>query len=416
MNIKTVSTKAIYFLFALIGLNPLMGLMALEQTHAVRAGIGDHLHGTVRWMYYGFWLLLSAVCFLLLIRRSRESLRALLTASLWALLLFWCLASAGWTQDLPSTLSRLPFLVGVYCFGILASMSVTLEEQHSMFFGSLAFYAIGSALLVWLVPGIGTMQGFHEGAFQGLSGHKNFLGRYMGIFLIMSALSLGCGSLRARVWSLAMVVLSAVLLIGSRSATGLMATAATAGAIILIWIYVRYQKWFFAALAMTAGLLITAVHQYEKVLALLGRQSSLTGRVPLWQALLDEVWKNPEAGYGYGAFWVAGTHPYESAIASIRYKQATHAHNGYLDALLDAGVVGLSFFLAAILMGLYYSVRRVVSSKKSGDLWIPAFLIFYLAANITDSFVFTRPKDGFFIVMLSLCMTLVQARRKTDHQ
>jgi O-antigen ligase len=68
--------------------------------------------------------------------------------------------------------------------------------------------------------------------------------------------------------------------------------------------------------------------------AAMGREDNLTGRTEIWATLIPYAMQRPIWGYGYGGFWT----PEIKAITS------THAHNGYLDIIIDLGVIGLGFF------------------------------------------------------------------------
>jgi len=39
------------------------------------------------------------------------------------------------------------------------------------------------------------------------------------------------------------------------------------------------------------------------ILRILGRDNSFTGRIPLWNVVLQEIASRPLFGFGYGAFW-----------------------------------------------------------------------------------------------------------------
>ena len=91
------------------------------------------------------------------------------------------------------------------------------------------------------------------------------------------------------------------------------------------------------------------------MLPLLGRDSSLTGRTDSWGLLLTFARRHLWVGYGYQAFWT-GTGDSLSAVKSIG--AAMHgADSGYLDTLLQFGVVGIGMLLLVLFMTIRDFIR-----------------------------------------------------------
>jgi len=110
--------------------------------------------------------------------------------------------------------------------------------------------------------------------------------------------------------------------------------------------------------------------------------TSLSGRLPLWQALLRYAAERPYLGYGFGAFWVPSRFPEILAAAKWR---AVVAHNGYLDEILATGVIGLALLLMFWFYGMYMSARL----RSSGYLafgWMLLFLYLNVMGSIIQSF------------------------------
>ena len=80
------------------------------------------------------------------------------------------------------------------------------------------------------------------------------------------------------------------------------------------------------------------------VFALFGRDTTLTGRLPLWQALGPEILRHPLLGHGYAGFWIDTSTTVQYVWLLAGWK-APDAHNSYLDILLQLGMVGAALFL-----------------------------------------------------------------------
>lgn len=77
--------------------------------------------------------------------------------------------------------------------------------------------------------------------------------------------------------------------------------------------------------------------------------ASLTGRTFIWQAAVELIKLQPWGGYGFGA----GGSALEEYYSAGAYGWRTYnVHNGYLQALLDGGMVGFLVFFGALLYGL----------------------------------------------------------------
>jgi len=111
--------------------------------------------------------------------------------------------------------------------------------------------------------------------------------------------------------------------------------------------------------------------------------ATLTGRIPLWNAVLPEIVERPWLGAGFAAFWNPDTYFRMEQIVGFPAKSA---HNGFLEELLNTGVVGLVLLLAFFL----YTMAMVRAQARRGDDlgWLVFLLMtFYLLLNVTTSLV-----------------------------
>lgn len=105
-----------------------------------------------------------------------------------------------------------------------------------------------------------------------------------------------------------------------------------------------------------------------------GRDETLTGRSDIWAILVPYALKKPLLGHGFGGFWTTG----------MREMTSSHAHNGYLDAILNIGFVGL-WLLAAYFLS---SCERAAKTARIDFYWGVLFECFILMAvvhNIGES-------------------------------
>jgi O-antigen ligase len=125
---------------------------------------------------------------------------------------------------------------------------------------------------------------------------------------------------------------------------------------------------------------------------------NLTGRVPLWQALVEQVWQHPWLGAGFAAFW-SPTHI--SELASTAVSGRASAHNGYLEELLNTGVVGLIILLAFCLGTLTLALTRGRRGDPLGWL-VFLFMVFYLLLNLTNALTQEYFQPPFVLILVAL--------------
>ena len=126
--------------------------------------------------------------------------------------------------------------------------------------------------------------------------------------------------------------------------------------------------------------------------------SSLTGRIPLWEALLHAADDRPVMGYGYGGFW---TSKRILTYSQMFAWQIPHAHNAYLDLLLNVGVIGLVAYLSWMLGGAGTALARFQRSNRSAELFVVCLVVFSLVSGMAES-KFPEPASGAFVLFLAL--------------
>jgi exopolysaccharide production protein ExoQ len=119
---------------------------------------------------------------------------------------------------------------------------------------------------------------------------------------------------------------------------------------------------------------------YDYVLTFLGRNSTLTERTGLWDALL-KVKINPVLGTGFESFWLGERR--ETFWKEIGW-QASEAHNGYLETYLSLGLIGLVILLGLIIVTFRKSRLDLLNNFEWGRFRL-GFLVAAVAYNWTES-------------------------------
>jgi O-antigen ligase len=142
------------------------------------------------------------------------------------------------------------------------------------------------------------------------------------------------------------------------------------------------------------GLLEVTVDITYLIISALGRDVTLTGRIPLWGELLAfDI--NPLIGKGYMSFWMGDVLDF---FAAKYHWQPHQAHNGYLEMYLNLGVTGLFLLISSIVFFYRDIIKRIATDVDFQKLRL-TFLVVVLFTNITEAF-FTGLSQLWFVFLL----------------
>jgi O-antigen ligase len=143
------------------------------------------------------------------------------------------------------------------------------------------------------------------------------------------------------------------------------------------------------------------------VLALLGRDSTLTGRALIWQIVQRLIADRPVLGYGWGATWDP-TDRIRSTVSTLAKFDVPSAHNGYLDAWLQAGAIGLVAFLLLVLLVLGRGIGLLLRTESPLARWAPVYVSALLVYNIGEA----NLDSSLVIFLLTATLTKLHAVRR----
>jgi O-antigen ligase len=89
--------------------------------------------------------------------------------------------------------------------------------------------------------------------------------------------------------------------------------------------------------------------------------------------------QQPFCGHGFGGFWTT----------ELRELISSHAHNGYLNLILDLGFVGILLMYTFFITCCFKAIKVMKNDFNWGALWI-CFLFMTVIYNITEPSI-----DGF---------------------
>lgn len=258
-------------------------------------------------------------------------------------------------------------------FGVNGCMKVLSASFAIAAFGSFAFVAI--------LPQYGIMQteGL-EGCWQGVFSTKELLGSVMAVAIFVELFILISSSGRGR-WRFLFLGAYGTLLVLSRSMTALLITVAyTVGAgAFLLW---KRSGWrgVSAVTALAYALLIGSWIVFpdsQAALGIIGKDSTLTGRVGLWHEVLKLVDEKPVLGWGYRAMWQPDDST-TSVTDNATGIAAPSSHNAFLEIALGLGWTGVLMIVIMICVG----IRRGIQCCANGSDLLGWFSLMFFGGTV----------------------------------
>jgi exopolysaccharide production protein ExoQ len=180
------------------------------------------------------------------------------------------------------------------------------------------------------------------------------------------------------------IFLASVFIVMSGSRTG---WALTAFALALSYSLPLIQRMrsldrivFLMAIAIPIATLIFVVaSNFNQTLALMDKDPTMTQRTVIWAEVLPSIAKQPVQGYGYSAFW-NGLNGESMQTVLVTGWMEGQAQDGYLDLLLELGVVGLVplvwIFARAFTQAWgALCTRRIVPEVQFATVLLPLVLV-----------------------------------------
>lgn len=354
----------------------------------------------------GVWAILYVGALFLCAVRWKTSLRIALVDRLLLSLVGIAVLSATWSVEPQVTLRRVLALIGTSLVGVHLASRFTTYRQIELIAIALGIAAGLSVVFALALPSYGIESGMHAGAWRGVYVQKNILGRMMALGVVASFMVFLKG-VRVRWIAVAGLILSATLLVCSRSVSSMVIASAVIASTPLLrvsrWRYSLALPAFLTAAMLVGALVNVASTRFDGVLESLGRDSSLTGRTEIWPVVLQSIAKRPWLGFGYGAFWLGDRGESQSVAATLGW-ELPHSHNGYLDLCLDLGILGLFIFLVGF---TFSGVRALVRLRKEltvDSIWPTLFLLLMFLYNFVESAILTR-NSIFWVVYVSTLLS-----------
>lgn len=333
--------------------------------------------------------LLGVAIFLALVARPRFPARLRPILLVLGTFLALALGSSIWSLD-PMTTLKLAVYQSILCSLLALSVAVCDDPERvvrNVFWVFVAVVAANLAAAVLRPAGpIG-----HQGIYP----YKNTLGGAAGCAFVFACFHVARGSLLQRSAAIASLAGALFLLVISESKTAIALAILAPTLAIALFMASRLAR--LSVITVAIGGLLLCAGLYLLASRIAGFDSSdlmmavfgtgdFTGRTKVWEFVLSHIAESPFIGHGHRGFWGIGdlSPKHSSEIEFIRATGSSHS--GYLDVLLDLGVLGLGLELAYV-VGIIWLCGRFALRRDSHSMLYLAVVLFVLGRNSMESVI-----------------------------
>ncbi len=251
----------------------------------------------------------------------------------------------------------------------------------------------------------------------GIYSHKNTLGAMMALSGFFAFYGITRANYRFRLAGFLMLPLVLIALYVSQSKTSL-------GLFLMVpalaWIAIMARRYarislpiLLAIIALPAAVILSGVipgFSIEDVSTLIGGDATFTGRTVLWDFAIAHIADRPLQGYGYQSFWDIGSAGPASRMPDGFLQRTPHAHNGYLDLLLQGGVIAMAMFTLLLAMVCYW-IDRVTDEDTGLGYFITAVMVYLLLLNLLETVWMKNLSELSTLTMLFILLAALAPRR-----
>lgn len=190
-------------------------------------------------------------------------------------------------------------------------------------------------------------------------------------------------------------LLSAVTFLGAIVASRSATSTFVAAVVIVVWLLVLFMRRLPAqhrkrgAVGIGVGVTVVGIVLFivrDSVFALLGRGETLSGRTAIWEVALEAAGQRPLTGFGWAAFWIPANPLYESNGETLGLF-FTHAHNSYLEILLQLGVVGVILVYSALVWALVSATRGALFEGSRAQVFNLLIIVLLFTHGLSETLI-----------------------------
>lgn len=156
---------------------------------------------------------------------------------------------------------------------------------------------------------------------------------------------------------------------------------------------------------------LVALVYADAIFMLLGRSTDMTGRGVIWERVLALWAERPILGWGWIMYWAPWIPMFRTLVIRPDGTPTMQAHNAYIEALFQTGIIGAALVLLAVVWVLY-GVGKAAVRSIGGDLtglWAFCLAVALIVQSVTEARLLSEGNWVLFVAMatwLSLYRTV----------
>lgn len=317
------------------------------------------------------------------------------------------LFSIAWSNAPVYTAETGILLVLTTLFSVYIVSSFSLHDFLRILALGLFLLVFINFIAVFVFPEHAIHRDLHYGQWRGIYFHRDGLSREMGIAVLLF-LFIAKEQIIKRKLAFIGFFLSSVLLLMARGMGPLFALISALFIFLLSRSILRSHSYlrtciliFSIFIVALTGSIISS--NYVAILSFFNKDVSLTNRVPIWIFSIGEIKKSLWLGYGFNAFWLDKSYQFFMMDRAV-----THAHNLYLDLMLDLGLIGALLFFIILSKSIRMILRELLKCRNPDSLWFLTIIGFIFVYGMANS-IFNTNNNLLWILFVtsSLYLSLI---------
>ena len=282
-------------------------------------------------------------------------------------------------------------LVVTLFFVIWLQEKFKLEQILEMFNIAQGVFILATLFFMARHPGMAYESGkTFSHALNGLYPSKNICATEFGFGIIMNVLLINIKFRKRQLkrrWLILLFV--QLVLLFMCQATGPVITMILA--VLSVFVFPR-QRLPLGLIYITVNVvflfaMLTMMPLFEGVITAMGKDATLTGRIPMWNRIITVMTENNTMmGFGYGMFWrdTNAVRLFQSAFSMRKDSfMATHtngAHNVIMEMWLNSGLLGIAAFFATML----FSFRNIAFLDEERYHFCASVIVYLMINGLTE--------------------------------
>ncbi len=324
-----------------------------------------------------------------------------------ALYLSWAGMTSFWAVE-PDITTRRFLLAAFIAGGIITATLAARDTDRLMRYAFWMFFIVVVLSAISILTTAPTALG-HAAYFP----HKNYFGATISVVALFALYQITNGSRLNRIAAVGVLLSCAWFLIEARSKTSLAVVTIAPVLGYGIALLARFGR---ISPSITVTVISSGIYgiyaigaashiwDFNEVATAIFGDPTLTQRTDIWAFAVKMIEQRPWLGYGYEVFWGASVESPSVREGPGFVAQMPHAHNGYIDIVLQTGFIGLAIF-AALLLTILHLAGRIAGRSLGLASFLLSIILYCILSNCLETSWFRSFSLSSMIFVLATAIT-----------